>query len=122
MNEDLVKLREGVRMARRATVQPPLNPYRSDEINPGVHVDSDDAIDDWIRETMVTAHHPACTCAMGVGELSVLNPDLTVKGAQSLRVVDASAMPDLTSGNINAPVLMMAEKASGMILGNFSTG
>ena len=71
---------------------------------------------------MVTAHHPACTFAMGVGELSVLNPDLTVKGAQSLQVVDASAMPDLTSGNINAPVLMMAEKASDMILGNFSTG
>ena len=71
---------------------------------------------------MVTAHHPACTCAMGVDELSVLYPDLTVKGAQSLRVVDASAMPDLTSGNINAPVLMMAEKASDMILGNFSTG
>ncbi len=122
VNEDLVKLREGVRMARRATVQAPLDPYRGDEINTGVHVDSDDAIDDWIRETMVTAHHPACTCAMGVGELSVFNPDMTVRGAQSLRVVDASAMPDLTSGNINAPVLMMAEKASGMILGNFSTG
>jgi len=71
---------------------------------------------------MVTAYHPACTCAMGVGKLSVFNPDLTVKGAQSLRVVDASAMPDLTSSNINAPVLMMAEKASDMILGNFSTG
>lgn len=71
---------------------------------------------------MVTAHHPACTCAMGVGALSVLYPDLTVKSAQSLQVVDASAMPDLTSGNINAPVLMMAEKASDMILGNFSTG
>ncbi|MEC7203358.1 MAG: GMC oxidoreductase [Pseudomonadota bacterium] len=122
VNNDLVKFCEGVRMARRVTVQAQLSPYRGDEINPGVHVDSDDAIDDWIRETMVTAHHPACTCAMGVGELSVLNPDMTVKGAQSLRVVDASAMPDLTSGNINAPVLMMAEKASDMILGNFSTG
>ena len=59
---------------------------------------------------------------MGVSELSVLNPDMTVKGAQSLQVVDASAMPDLTSGNISAPVLMMAEKASDIILGDFSTG
>ena len=70
----------------------------------------------------MTAHHPAHTCAIGVGELSVLNPDMTVKGAQSVQVVDASAMPDLTSGNINAPVLMMAEKASDMILESFSTG
>ena len=70
----------------------------------------------------MTAHHPACTFALIVGELSVLNPDMTVKGAQSVQVVDASAMPDLTSGNINAPVLTIAEKASDMILGNFSTG
>ena len=59
VNDDLVKLREGVRMGRRATGQAPLNPYRGDDINPGVHVDSDDAIEDWIRETMVTACHPA---------------------------------------------------------------
>jgi len=119
-SDDLAKLREGVRMARRATVQAPLDPYRGDEIDPGIHIESDDAIDDWIRETMVTAHHPACTCAMGVGPMSVLNPDMTVKGIESLRVVDAAAMPDLTSGNINAPVLMMAEKASDMMLGKAS--
>ena len=122
VDDDLLEFCEGVCMARRVTVQEQLNPYRGDEINPGVYVDSDDAIDDWIRETIVTAHHPACTFAIGVGELSVLNPDMTVKGALSLRIVDASAMPDLLSGKINAPVLMMAEKASYMILGNFSTG
>ena len=81
VNNDLVKFCEGVRMARRVTVQAQLSPYRGDEINPGVYVDSDDAIDDWIRETTVTAHHPACTFAIVVGELSVLNPDMTVKGA-----------------------------------------
>jgi len=117
VDSDMAALREGVRMARRATVQAPLDPYRGDEIDPGIAVDDDKDIDAWIRETTVTAHHPACTCAMGVGERAVLDAEMKVRGTEALRVVDASAMPDLTSGNINAPVLMMAEKASEMILG-----
>ena len=108
VDSDMAALREGVRMARRATVQAPLDPYQGDEIDPGIAVDDDKDI---------TAHHPACTCAMGVGERAVLDAELKVRGTEALRVVDASAMPDLTSGNINAPVLMMAEKASEMILG-----
>jgi 4-pyridoxate dehydrogenase len=117
VDSDMATLREGVRMARRATVQTPLDPYRGDEIDPGISVNNDNEIDAWIRETMVTAHHPACTCPMGVNETSVLDAEMKVRGVENLRVVDASAMPDLTSGNINAPVLMMAEKASEMILG-----
>ncbi len=117
VDSDMAALREGVRMARRATVQAPLDPYRGDEIDPGIAVDDDKDIDAWIRETTVTAHHPACTCAMGVGERAVLDAEMKVRGTEALRVVDASAMPDLTSGNINASVLMMAEKASEMILG-----
>jgi choline dehydrogenase-like flavoprotein len=116
VDSDMATLREGVRMARRATVQTPLDPYRGDELDPGILVNDDNEIDAWIRETMVTAHHPACTCPMGINENAVLDAEMTVRGTENLRVVDASAMPDLTSGNINAPVLMMAEKASDIIL------
>lgn len=114
---DMAVLREGVRMARRATVQSPLDAFRGDEIDPGISVNDDADIDAWIRETCITAHHPACTCPMGIGDNAVLDAQMKVRGFDGLRVVDASAMPDLTSGNINAPVLMMAEKASAMMLG-----
>ena len=107
-------------MARRATVQSPMDPYRGEEIDPGVAVDEDNEIDAWIRETMITAHHPTCTCPMGVGDTAVLDSEMRVQGTEALRVVDASAMPDLPSGNTNAPVLMMAEKGSEMILGRRS--
>lgn len=117
---DMATLREGVRMARRATVQSPMDPYRGDEIDPGIAVDDDADIDAWIRETTITAHHPTCTCPMGIGEKAVLDHEMHVRGTENLRVVDASAMPDLPSGNTNAPVLMMAEKAADMILGRNS--
>jgi 4-pyridoxate dehydrogenase len=83
-----------------------------------VEVKSDDEIDAWIRTTVITAHHPCATCAMGIGPDSVLDPQLRVRGVEGLRVVDASAMPDLVSAHINACVLMMAEKAADMIRGN----
>ena len=117
VDSDIATLREGVRMARRATVQTPMDTFRGDEIDPGVAVDEDADIDAWIRETAITAHHPTCTCPMGVGGEAVLDHQMQVRGATGLRVVDASAMPDLPSGNTNAPVLMMAEKGSDMILG-----
>ena len=120
VESDMATLREGVRMARRATVQSPMDPYRGEEIDPGVAVDEDNEIDAWIRETMITAHHPTCTCPMGVGDTAVLDSEMRVRGTEALRVVDASAMPDLPSGNTNAPVLMMAEKGSDMILGRRS--
>ena len=94
-----------------------MDTFRGDEIDPGVAVDEDADIDAWIRETAITAHHPTCTCPMGVGGEAVLDHQMQVRGATGLRVVDASAMPDLPSGNTNAPVLMMAEKGSDMILG-----
>ena len=76
---------------------------------------SDDEIDAFIRRTAITAHHPAGTCKMGSGEDCVLNPDLTVKGVESLRVVDASILPDMVGAHINAAVIMMADKASDII-------
>ncbi len=78
---------------------------------------TDAEIDAFIRRTAITAHHPCGTCPMGTGPDSVLDPELKVRGIEGLRVVDASAMPDIVSAHINACVLMLAEKASDMIRG-----
>ena len=114
---DLRSLRNGVRIARDIASRAPLDPFHAGETAPGAAVASDDALDGWIRRTARSAHHPSCTCPMGIGDGAVLDPELRVRGAQALRVVDASAMPDLVSGNINACVLMIAEKAADMIRG-----
>ena len=114
---DLPKLRDGVKRIRDIMTQPALDKWRGVELAPGPDVKTDDQIDDWIRRTTVTAHHPSCTCPMGTGEEAVLDPELKVRGVENLRVVDAAAMPDLVSGNINAAVLMIAEKAVDMIKG-----
>ena len=114
---DVKTLREGFRRARDVMLRGPLDRLRGRELDPGPDVASDDEIDRWMRATAITVHHPSGTCAIGIGEDAVLDPELRVKGVDGLRVVDAAAMPDLVSGNINACVLMMAEKASDMIRG-----
>jgi choline dehydrogenase-like flavoprotein len=115
--EDLPRLRVGFRIARDLAHAAELDPYRGPETNPGDQVRTDAEIDAWLRGTVITAHHPAGTCAMGTLPDSVLDPQLRVLGIAGLRVVDASAMPDLVSAHINACVLMMAEKAADMIRG-----
>jgi choline dehydrogenase-like flavoprotein len=112
---DLPKLREGFRLARHIACQRPLDRFRGAENAPGRLCKSDREIDAYIRTTAVTAHHPAATCPMGLGPDAVLDPQMRVRGIERLRVVDASAMPDLISGHLNAAVLMMAEKAADMI-------
>ena len=112
---DLTRLREGFKRARDVAYQKPMEPYRGRETSPGETVKSDAEIDAWIRKTAITAHHPCGTCAMGIGPDSVTDPQLRVRGAERLRVVDASVMPDLVSAHINACVLMIAEKASDII-------
>ncbi len=114
---DLPLLREGFRRARDVAYRKPLDPYRGEEITPGADVKTDGEIDAWIRKTAITAHHPCGTCAMGSGPDAVLDLELRVRGIAGLRVVDASAMPDLVSAHINACVMMMAEKASDMLRG-----
>jgi choline dehydrogenase-like flavoprotein len=114
---DLPVLREGVKIIRDIINRPSLDRWRGEEVAPGNGVASDDEIDQWIRKTVVTAHHPSCTCQMGINDDAVLDPELKVRGTECLRVVDAAAMPDLVSGNINAAVLMIAEKAADMIKG-----
>jgi 4-pyridoxate dehydrogenase len=112
---DLATLRDGFKRAREVTRQAPLDPYRGEEKSPGTKVQTDAEIDAWLKRVVVTAHHPASTCAMGTREDCVLDPEMRVRGMERLRVVDASAMPDLVSAHINATVLMMAEKAADLI-------
>jgi len=116
-SNDLPRLREGFKRARDVAYQKAMERYRGAETSPGESVKSDTEIDAWIRKTVITAHHPCGTCAMGIGPDSVLDPELRVRGVERLRVVDASVMPDLVSAHINACVLMIAEKASDMIRG-----
>jgi choline dehydrogenase-like flavoprotein len=85
-------------------------------------VRTDAEIDSWLKKTVITAHHPASTCPMGTTQDCVLDPEMRVLGTERLRVVDASAMPDLVSAHINATVLMMAEKAADMIRGRPAAG
>ena len=112
---DLPTLREGFKRARELAFHKALEPYRGEEIGPGLNVKTDAEIDDWLKKSVITAHHPASTCAIGPD--GVLDAELRVRGIERLRVCDASAMPDLVSAHINACVLMMAEKGADLIRG-----
>ena len=114
---DLPTLREGFKIGRDVAYQSPLDPFRGDEREPGSNVKTDGEIDEFIRNTLITVEHPTCTCPMGQGTEAVLDPECRVLGTESLRVVDASAMPDLVSAHTNACVIMMADKVSDMIRG-----
>jgi 4-pyridoxate dehydrogenase len=115
---DWVVLREGLEIARSLANSPEMRPFVKAEISPGPDCKGKDAIDAYIRKSLITVHHPVGTCRMGAegDPRSVVGPDLRVHGVDGLRVVDASVMPDLPNGNINAAVLMIAEIASDMIL------
>ena len=110
-------MREGFRRGREIADQRAMDRFRGEEVSPGPSVQSDADIDAFIRKTMITVHHPASTCPMGLGPEAVLDPQLRVRGVDRLRVVDASAMPDLVTAHINACVLMMAERAADLIAG-----
>lgn len=115
---DWKSLRAGFRIGRRLAEQPALAPHIESEFFPGSQCQSDAEIDEHIRNTSITVHHPAGTCRMGVDQASVVDDTLRVRGVSGLRVVDASAMPDLPCGNINAAVIMIAEKAADLIKAN----
>lgn len=115
--KDLRTLREAVKIARKIVAQPAFDAYRGQELNPGPNVVSDADIDDFIRRTAITIYHPVGTAKMGNDRLAVVDSALRVRGVQGLRVVDASVMPTLVGGNTNAPTIMIAEKASDLILG-----
>ncbi len=112
--------RESFRVIRELAHQPAFEGVRGRELMPGDEVGSDDEIDAFVRETLITVYHPAGTCRMGADDASVVDPQLRVRGVDGLRVADASVFPDLVGGNINAVVVMVAEKASDLILGRTS--
>jgi choline dehydrogenase/4-pyridoxate dehydrogenase len=113
-------LRAGVRLMRDILAKPQIRPFIAKELAPGAGRNSDADIDAHIRATAITLHHPAGTCRMGSDDMAVVDPALRVHGVEQLRVVDASVMPDLVSGNINAPVMMIAEKAADIIRGRLT--
>ncbi|MFK5979418.1 MAG: choline dehydrogenase [Rhizobiaceae bacterium] len=114
---DWDSLRAGVKIARKLAEQPAMKPFIENEFFPGPDANDDAAIDEHIKNTSITVHHPAGTCRMGTDERAVVDSNLMVRGVSGLRVIDASVMPDLVSGNINAVVIMIAEKVADQILG-----
>ncbi|MEU7859143.1 choline dehydrogenase [Nonomuraea sp. NPDC049141] len=110
---------EAIRVTRAILGAPALAKFSTGELSPGPSVETDEEILDWVAKDAETALHPSCTARMGTDELSVVDPEtMRVHGLEGLRVVDASAMPYVTNGNIYAPVMMLAEKAADLILGN----
>jgi choline dehydrogenase len=107
---------DGMRILRKILAAPALKAYCHEEVYPGEKVESDEDLLDFCRKTGSTVYHPTSTCRMGSDPLAVVDQRLRVRGIEGLRVVDASVMPDLMSGNTNAPTIMIAEKASDMIL------
>ena len=110
---------EAIQIARSILNQPAFDEFNAGELSPGPSVATEEEILAWVARDAETALHPSCTCAMGTGPQAVTDPaSLRVHGVSGLRVVDASAMPYVTNGNIYAPVMMLAEKAADLIIGN----
>lgn len=115
--QDREDLRTSVRLTREILAQPALAPFRGEELSPGPNIRSDADIDAFVRQGVETCYHPVGTCRMGVGADCVVDEQCRVRGIEGLRVVDASIMPAIVSGNTNAPTIMIAEKASDLIRG-----
>ncbi|HEX9707446.1 MAG TPA: choline dehydrogenase [Steroidobacteraceae bacterium] len=117
--DDRAEMRACVRLTREIFAQTAFDRYRGREIQPGVDVVTDEQIDAFVRDKVETAYHPSCTCRMGRRDdpMAVVDAETKVIGIDGLRVVDSSIMPSITTGNLNAPTIMLAEKAADHILG-----
>tara|TARA_R110000744_G_scaffold28980_9_gene69511 strand:+ start:1030 stop:2700 length:1671 start_codon:yes stop_codon:yes gene_type:complete len=115
--DDIEGFRACVRLTREIIEQSAFDDYRDDEIQPGKHVQTDEEIDAFVRQAVESAYHPSCSCRMGEDAMAVVNSSTQVHGIQGLRVVDSSIFPTVPNGNLNAPTIMVAEKAADMILG-----
>ena len=117
--QDRADWRTCLRLTREILQQPALDSYRAEEIQPAVDLSDDEAVDAWVRANVETAYHPSCSCRMGAVDdaLAVVDPQCRVRGLQGLRVVDSSIFPTIPNGNLNAPTIMVAERAADLILG-----
>ncbi len=117
-DQDKQDWRDCIRLTREIMAQSALDQYRGDEIQPGADITSDQAIDQWVKENVESAYHPSCTCKMGDDDdvMAVLDPQCRVRGIENLRVVDSSIFPTIPNGNLNAPTIMVAERAADFIL------
>ncbi len=115
--QDWREFRAAIRITREIMQQAALDPYRGHEISPGANCQSDDELDNFVRHHAETAYHPSCSNAMGYHDMAVVGGDGKVHGLENLRIVDASIMPQITTGNLNAPTIMIAEKIADMIRG-----
>ena len=109
---------EAVRLSRKIIETDSMSELMGKEISPGAHIQTDEEILDFIAKEGESAYHPSSTCKMGVDSMAVTDANLKVHGINNLRVVDASVFPYVTNGNIYSPVMMVAEKAADLILGN----
>jgi len=116
--DDLKQTRECITVARKILSQSSLAKYSGKEIGPGANVQNEEQLNEYIKSKAETAYHPCGTLKMGVDKMAVVDENLKIHGLQNIRVVDASVMPEIPSGNLNAPTLMIAEKASDLILNN----
>ncbi|TMP54953.1 choline dehydrogenase [Pseudoalteromonas sp. S1612] len=116
--DDIEGFRACVRLTREIIEQPAFDNFRGEEIQPGQQVQTDEQIDAFVRQAVESAYHPSCSCKMGEDDMAVVNSNTQVHGMQSLRVVDSSIFPTIPNGNLNAPTIMVAEKAADIILGN----
>ncbi|ELA9209662.1 choline dehydrogenase [Vibrio parahaemolyticus] len=118
--QDKQDWRDCIRLTREILNQPSMDEYRGNEIQPGLHITTDEQIDEWVKQNVESAYHPSCSCKMGSDDdpLAVLDEQCQVRGIQGLRVVDSSIFPTIPNGNLNAPTIMVAERAADMILGN----
>lgn len=117
---DITELTEAVKRIRELIAQPAFDEFRGKEIKPGPQVRTDAEIVDFLRAATSTDYHPSCTCRMGDDDMAVVDQEMRVHGIESLRIIDASVMPDVVSGNLNAPTQMMALRAADFILGRES--
>jgi len=116
--QDRQDWRDCIRLTREILMQPAMDDFRGEEIQPGIAITSDEAIDEWVKQNVESAYHPSCTCKMGADDdaMAVLDESCRVRGIAGLRVVDSSIFPTIPNGNLNAPTIMVAERAADMIL------
>ena len=115
--DDIEGFRACVRLTREIIAQPAFDDFRDGEIQPGEHIQTDEEIDTFVREAVESAYHPSCSCKMGEDDMAVVDSKTNVHGIEGLRVVDSSIFPTIPNGNLNAPTIMVAEKAADIILG-----